>query len=134
MDKEKLAEQYAEEQNSAYTNDYYGFLAGYEAGESKWINAETPPDDDREVLIYVRNLEIPHWSKNELGSFIEDKWYFRRGAPQEKYQVVKWTEIASNDEIKTLEGWNQIFGREIKTEEKEMTERQYTIEVFKQEQ
>jgi hypothetical protein len=29
--KEKLAEQYAEEQNSAYTNDYYGFLAGYEA-------------------------------------------------------------------------------------------------------
>lgn len=29
--KEKLAEQYAEELNSAYTNDYYGFLAGWEA-------------------------------------------------------------------------------------------------------
>jgi hypothetical protein len=27
--KEKLAKQYAEELNSAYTNDYYGFLAGY---------------------------------------------------------------------------------------------------------
>ena len=30
MTKEQLAEQYAEEQNSAYTNDYYGFLAGFE--------------------------------------------------------------------------------------------------------
>lgn len=29
--KEKLAEQYAEENNSAYTNDYYGFIAGFEA-------------------------------------------------------------------------------------------------------
>lgn len=29
--KEQLAEEYAEEQNSSYTNDYYGFLAGYEA-------------------------------------------------------------------------------------------------------
>lgn len=27
---EKMAEEYAEEQNSAYTNDYYGFIAGFE--------------------------------------------------------------------------------------------------------
>jgi len=27
--KEQLAEKYAEEQNSAYTNDYYGFMEGY---------------------------------------------------------------------------------------------------------
>ena len=27
---EGLAEQYAEEQNSAYTNDMYGFIAGFE--------------------------------------------------------------------------------------------------------
>lgn len=26
---EKLAKEYAEEQNSAYTNDYYGFIAGF---------------------------------------------------------------------------------------------------------
>ena len=38
--KEQLAEQYAEEQNSAYTNDYNGFLAGYEAGQPKWISVE----------------------------------------------------------------------------------------------
>ena len=43
--KEQLAEQYAEEQNSAYTNDYNGFLAGFEAGQPKWISVEeqTPP-------------------------------------------------------------------------------------------
>lgn len=33
--KEKLAEQYAEELNSAYTNDYYGFLAGFSAKEEQ---------------------------------------------------------------------------------------------------
>jgi hypothetical protein len=26
---EKMANEYAEEQNSAYTNDYYGFIAGF---------------------------------------------------------------------------------------------------------
>jgi hypothetical protein len=33
--KEQLAEQYANEQNSAYTNDYYGFLAGYNSAIEK---------------------------------------------------------------------------------------------------
>lgn len=27
---QKMAEDYAKEQNSAYTNDYYGFIAGFE--------------------------------------------------------------------------------------------------------
>ena len=27
--KEQLAEKYAEENNSAYTNDYYGFIEGF---------------------------------------------------------------------------------------------------------
>jgi hypothetical protein len=31
MNKEKLAEQYAEECNSCYINDYDGFIAGWEA-------------------------------------------------------------------------------------------------------
>ena len=33
--KEQLAEQYAEEQNSSYTNDYYGFLEGFSAKEEQ---------------------------------------------------------------------------------------------------
>jgi hypothetical protein len=33
--KEQLAEKYAEEQNSAYTNDYYGFLAGFNSAEKE---------------------------------------------------------------------------------------------------
>lgn len=32
---EQLAEQYAKEQNSCYTNDYYGFIAGFEMALSK---------------------------------------------------------------------------------------------------
>lgn len=40
--KEQKAEQYAKEQNSCYTNDYYGFLAGYEQAlkdmEEKSVN------------------------------------------------------------------------------------------------
>ena len=31
--KEQLAEKYAEEQNSAYTNDYYGFIEGFRANK-----------------------------------------------------------------------------------------------------
>lgn len=33
IDKHKLAEQYAEENNDAYTNDYYGFLEGFNTCE-----------------------------------------------------------------------------------------------------
>ena len=31
--KEQLAEKYASEQNSAYTNDYYGFIEGFSANK-----------------------------------------------------------------------------------------------------
>ena len=33
--KEQLAEQYAEEQNSAYTNDYNGFINGWDSAVEK---------------------------------------------------------------------------------------------------
>ena len=34
--KEQLAEEYAEENNSAYMNDYYGFLEGYNSAEKRF--------------------------------------------------------------------------------------------------
>ena len=33
--KEQLAEKYAEENNSAYTNDYYGFIEGFNSAEKQ---------------------------------------------------------------------------------------------------
>ena len=33
--KEQLAEKYAEENNSAYTNDYYGFIDGFNSAEKQ---------------------------------------------------------------------------------------------------
>lgn len=108
--KEQLAEQYAEEQNSAYTNDYYGFLAGYEAAEPKWISVETPPDNDREVLIYVRDHKIPWWSNVQFGSYLNQKWYLRGGI-KEEYELVKWAEIPQEEEIKTVAEWLKIFNK-----------------------
>ena len=38
--KEQLAEQYAEEQNSAYTNDYNGFINGWDSAVKKNKNSK----------------------------------------------------------------------------------------------
>ena len=79
MTKEQLAEQYAEEQNSAYTNDYNGFLAGYEAGQPKWISVETPPDDERNVIIKIFDYRRPKEKVTEIGlgyfDHEEKEWY-----------------------------------------------------------
>lgn len=34
---EKMAKEYAEEQNDCYTNDYYGFIAGFEKALSLFV-------------------------------------------------------------------------------------------------
>lgn len=54
---QKMAEEYAEEQNSAYTNDYYGFIAGFEkalslfavSGRSEQLvcDCDNPQKNDR---------------------------------------------------------------------------------------
>ena len=82
--KEKLAEQYAEEQNSAYTNDYYGFLVGYEKAEElfkpKWISVkEQIPDDERNVIIKIFDYRRPKENVTEVGlgyfDHEEKEWY-----------------------------------------------------------
>ena len=76
----------------------------------KLVSKEVP-DDDREVLVYVRNLETPHWSTNKLGAYIDGKWYLRGG--RESYEeIVKWLDIPLKEEFKTVEDWNKIFNRE----------------------
>lgn len=63
---EKMAREYAEEQNSCYTNDYYGFIAGFEKC-LQIINEETCKD-------YKGHIEIKHncmefrWEVKEDGN------------------------------------------------------------------
>lgn len=95
--KEQLAEQYADEQNSAYTNDYYGFLAGYEEGfaqgQPKWIDINTElPDNDRTVLVWINDTENPQWSGYKLGSYLNEKWYCKGGRKSHEI-VTDWCQI-----------------------------------------
>ena len=93
VSKEQLAEQYADEQNSAYTNDYYGFLAGLEKGQPKWININTElPDDDRTVLVWINDTENPQWSGYKLGSYLNEKWYCKGGRKSHEI-VTDWCQI-----------------------------------------
>lgn len=60
-DKKQLAEEYAEEQNSSYTNDYYGFLNGYNAAIEKvkeyLFNTEEHQDKDDKFYISEEYLK-----------------------------------------------------------------------------
>ena len=95
MTKEQLAEQYAEGKSSssvfqeAHKRD---FLVGYEAGQPKWIGAETPPDDERTVLVWINNIENPQWDSYRLGSYLNEKWYCNGG--RESHEIVThWSSI-----------------------------------------
>ena len=80
--KEQLAEQYAEGKSSssvfqeAHKRD---FLAGYEAGQPKWISVETPPDDERNVIIKIFDYRRPKEKVTEIGlgyfDHEEKEWY-----------------------------------------------------------
>ena len=80
--KYELAEQYAEGKSSssvfqeAHKRD---FLAGYEAGQPKWISVETPPDDERNVIIKIFDYRRPKEKVTEIGlgyfDHEEKEWY-----------------------------------------------------------
>ena len=82
MTKEQLAEQYAEGKSSssvfqeAHKRD---FLAGYEVGQPKWISVETPPDDERNVIIKIFDYRRPKEKVTEVGlgyfDHEEKEWY-----------------------------------------------------------
>ena len=82
MTKEQLAEQYAEGKSSssvfqeAHKRD---FLAGFEAGQPKWISVETPPDDERNVIIKIFDYRRPKEKITEVGlgyfDHEEKEWY-----------------------------------------------------------
>ena len=82
MKKQQLAEQYAEGKSSssvfqeAHKRD---FLAGFEAGQPKWISVETPPDDERNVIIKIFDYRRPKEKVTEVGlgyfDHEEKEWY-----------------------------------------------------------
>jgi hypothetical protein len=85
--KEEQADNYTQMQYVNYGDFSYraeeqireGFLAGYEANQPKWIDVNSElPDDDRTVLVWVNNLETPHWSTYGLGTY-QGKWYLNGG-------------------------------------------------------
>jgi hypothetical protein len=134
--KEQLAEDYAHNyfvmQDSHYNGLKQGFLAGFDEAKN-WQDIKNPPQDDREVLIYVRNLKTPWWSTNQLGSYIDGKWYLREGI-KEEYILTRWIDISPPKELKTIKNWNQIYQRQIKeTTEEKITERTYIAMVLNEE-
>lgn len=139
--KEQLAEDYAhnyfEMQDNHYNGLKQGFLAGFEEAK-KWHDIKNPPQDDRQVVVYVRNLKTPWWSTNELGSCIDGKWYLRGGI-KEEYVLTRWTDISPNKaqaqkELKTIKNWNIIYQRQISEFTKEkITERKYITMVLNEE-
>ena len=86
MTKEQLAKQYAEGKSSssifqeAHKRD---FLAGFDLAEElfkpKWISAETPPDDERNVIIKIFDYRRPKEKVTEIGlgyfDHEEKEWY-----------------------------------------------------------
>lgn len=96
---------------------------------NNWNSAKIPPNDDREVVVYVRNLETPHWSRNHIGAYINGKWYLR-GGTQDYYEYVRWLDISAEKELKTVEEWNKIFSKTIALEEGLITEKGYISKVI----
>lgn len=110
-----------EKDNPIYAPDIFqsraDFKAGYDLAEElfkpKWNNIQNPPDNDKEVLIYVRDHRTPWWSRNHFGSYINEKWYLKGGI-EPHYELVKWTEIIEDkEELKTQQEWKEIFNKVI---------------------
>ena len=96
MSKEQLAEQYAEGKSSssvfkeAHKRD---FMAGFEAGQPKWISVdEQLPDNDRTVLVWINNTQNPQWSGYKLGAYLNKNWYCQGGRKSHEI-VTDWAQI-----------------------------------------
>lgn len=88
-----------------------GFNLAEELFKPKWISVdEQNPDNDRQVIVYVRNHKTPWWSGNHFGSYINEKWYLEGGV-KEEFEVVKWAEIPQEKELKTIKEWSKIFNK-----------------------
>lgn len=82
MEKEKLAKEWYEEGKflSDFPRDIRSFLAGYESAEPKWIDSENTPNNDRTVLVKVKDYRRPQENTIEvsLGYYDEfNEWRYQ---------------------------------------------------------
>lgn len=101
--KEDLAKEYAENWEEITGLDFedtvpvqasvIDFLAGFKAGQPKWISVKDQlPNDDRTVLVWVDNLQYPQWSNYKLAAYINKNWYCNSG--RETHEIVTdWCDI-----------------------------------------
>ncbi len=77
----------------------------------KWHDAtKFVPDNDRSVLLYIRNTEFITHTTNAIGAYLNDKFYAKGGfASNEK--VVRWCEIPDFEDNKTSAEWSKIYDR-----------------------
>ena len=102
MNKEQLAEQYAEGKSSssvfkeAHKRD---FLAGFEAGQPNWISVdEQTPEDDRAVLVKTKDYRRPQYDVTDVQiGYLENKvWYYNEGGEINSglgWHLTHWMEI-----------------------------------------
>ena len=102
MNKEQLAEQYTEGKSSssvfkeAHKRD---FLAGYEAGQPKWISVdEQTPEDDRAVLVKTKDYRRPQYEVTDvqIGYLENEVWYYNEGGEINSglgWHLTHWMEI-----------------------------------------
>ena len=100
--KYELAEQYAEGKSSssvfqeAHKRD---FLAGYEAGQPKWISVdEQTPEDDRAVLVKTKDYRRPQYDVTDvqIGYLENEVWYYNEGGEINGglgWHLTHWMEI-----------------------------------------
>ena len=102
MKKQQLAEQYAEGKSSssvfkeAHKRD---FLAGFEAGQPKWISVdEQTPEDDRAVLVKTKDYRRPQYDVTDvqIGYLENEVWYYNEGGEINSglgWYLTHWMEI-----------------------------------------
>jgi hypothetical protein len=74
------------------------FLSGYEAGQPKWISVETPPDDERNVIIKTFDYRRPKENVTDttLGYFENGHWFYDSGGHVNDgngWMIIEWMEI-----------------------------------------
>ena len=66
---------------------------GYKYLQPKWISVdEQLPDNDRTVLVWIKDTKKPQWSNYGLCSYIHENWYCSAGRDSHEI-VTDWSEI-----------------------------------------
>jgi len=98
--KEQLADEYEKDFPGWYDLCTQSFIAGYEKAEPKWISAETPPDDERNVIIKIFDYRRPKENVTEVGlgyfDHEEKEWYHTSDVlvnGGHGWHIVQWMEI-----------------------------------------